>query len=264
MKLNLIYVEGMHDLGVISDILKESIGERIKHIDDLPEEGKVFIPTNYPLEDGKLDRILPIPDFFKKDDSLVALIKANGENNILNTIDSHLFKIKALSLKELKKINKVVIFIDGDDKNRVDKIKTFIADYSRGEDGIIVEVKESYLGIEKGGNISLDIYTFPNNKDEGVLEDILLECIEDMYTDEAESFVSKVEISCDRTKKLLSKGNSNRKKAIVSCVGNVVVEPSSSGSVYIGKSKWIKNNLKTNERLQKIKLFLDEVLELSK
>lgn len=268
MNRYLIYLEGAHDLAVIGQILETIDFLKIEKIEEIDKDFRQLIPREYPFSnDGKLDRIVPIPDFYKKGIEIeVSLTMSNSENSILKRIDDDLERVTSRDILETFK--KIIVFLDADDLLREEKIKSFSTSSlykSSGEAKIYNHIRsDEFLSnriIVKKLEIPVSYYLFPDDTNKGVLEDIILSAINSKEREEAEKFVEKMMEISNSSKELLEKGNSNKKKAIVSCVGNTVISPSSSGTVYISKSKWIKTGLERDENLIKIKKYLEENLK---
>lgn len=265
MKKYIIMVEGAHDLGVIGKLLVVLGYKKAKEQKDLSKELDDILPKKFPFTDGRLDRITPIPDFYCTDGKEVLLIMANGETNIFRSLDKNL-RLMSPNKEALKKIEKVIIFIDSDaESDRKKKIDELIEGIKTKEVKILdktklLNEKKVNLGIKE---IDIHFYCFPNDRDAGVLEDIILKSLDITYGNEileqTEKYVEYIENK--KINEVLGKGNSSKKKALVSCIGNTIIEPSVSGTVYINDSDWVEKTISENLELEAIKDYLDDKLQ---
>lgn len=261
----IIMVEGAHDLGVIGSILQCLDYKKAEKKDDLSEELQKALPKVFPFkESGKLERITPIPDYYYNDTKEILLIMANGENRIFEILDNNLYSMKS-NKETLDSFENIIIFIDSDDESdRNKKISSLIELIDNDNMEIIKKenMSKSVIDLEIK-NIDVNFYCFPNDSDAGVLEDIIWKSLDVIYNNNVlEKTIEYVDfIKSKKISRILDKGSSGEKKALVSCLGNTIIEASSSGTVYINKSKWIKDTVDTNLELKAIKDYLEDKLQ---
>ena len=87
MRNFIFFVEGIHDINCIARILLINEFKEISNINDLPELWSIRVPRTYPFVDNRLDRFIPMPSYFIKNNLCVAMVSANGVGNIIRTID---------------------------------------------------------------------------------------------------------------------------------------------------------------------------------
>jgi hypothetical protein len=242
MENYLFIVEGAHDiafLGKILDMLKFKEVKQIKGLSTLMER---FVPSTFPFTKDKLGIFNVVPFFYKNKDKHVAIINANGECNILNKLDQLLSEIE---LNKIKDINHIVIFADGDLKNRAEKIESILnVDFDDKEyeflDKNDLDAINPKVNINNMFEIKLDYYIFPDNMSAGRLENIIIEAIR--ITDEsllinAEKYIYGVDmgykVSWDKT-------NSQEEKAKIGIVGNILCPGAANSAVLYSKDvTWI-------------------------
>lgn len=261
MKKIMVYVEGFHDLAVIGKCFNHLKMNQINEKQILSKTFEKLLPTQYPFSpDGQLERIADIPDFYKYNDDIeIALKSANKESKIYSNLIKDLKRIE--KRKNLSEISKIIIIIDADGKDAKDKIVEFNKNYTKkiDEQDLSINLENiEYKEIE----IPIEFYVFPDNKNKGVLEDIIINCIPTEFITEAEKFVETMIEKSEKANETLKKGYSSKKKAVISCLGNTKILPSASGTVYLNKSNWIDDNIESNTELQKIINFLRKAFEI--
>ena len=118
MNCYLFIVEGVHDCALISKILIILGYEELLSRNDIVSPLNKLILSNLPKDEFNIYEQIPL--FFRKDKNNICILNANGEQKLLNKLDSTL---KIFKLSDMEKINKVVIFCDGDLDTREAKIK---------------------------------------------------------------------------------------------------------------------------------------------
>lgn len=241
MDCYLFIVEGVHDCALISKILIILGYEEIILRNDIVSPLNKLILSNLPKDEDRFNIYEQIPLFFRKDKNNICILNANGEQKLLNKLDSTL---KIFKLSDMEKINKVVIFCDGDLDTREAKIKNitnvnhknvksltmFDINYIQKKVIKITEVDDFY--------IPFDFFVFPNNEDMGRLEDVIMESIDLVDSSllrEVNEMIYKIP---NEYKSKWSINNSKFDKAKISCCGSILY-PGVGNSVHIKNSKWI-------------------------
>lgn len=238
MKHFLFLVEGPHDVAAISRILRinYNIRREITKIADISEVWSRLIPKGYPFNtEGILDRTAPYPSFFQNENLSIAIKVANSDSKLFLTLDRCL---KILERENKKKIDGIIIFCDADNEIRQEKIKKLIdnAKVSGIESFDVEKIEEDQKIYTDVKEIKSKIYTFPNNKDEGRLEDILLQGAKEVYKDlldEAENYVKKIP---EKYKNEWTESSEN--KVVVGCMANAF-KPGRPNQASINDNDWI-------------------------
>lgn len=239
----IILTEGNQDVSVISKLLEINSYKEIKTTTELEKISPIFfklLPNSFPFYNNKFKVWNIIPQFYKKEENVVLIITPEGQDNILNRIKDY---FNELELEEIEKLNKILIVLDADEcSTPQEKIDSF---YREFED--IKILKNNYINmelrkifkigdIEESINIPLSIYVLPNNRLCGTLEDLLVETIkfnnEELYS----AFENFLEVNHIKFAK-----EADRQKALISCVGGVLVPKGYSTAMNIKDKKveWI-------------------------
>lgn len=110
MRNYLVIVEGAHDIAVVEKLLRvNEVAERIGNKADLPEVWKHTIPETFPFQDGRLDRITPIPSFVKNEEVSVAIKGASGDKGIMTVLQQIL---DTMMIREKDQLSGVMLLWD--------------------------------------------------------------------------------------------------------------------------------------------------------
>lgn len=90
MRSFLFFVEGVHDINCVARILLINEFKEVSNINDIPEIWRSRVPRTYPFVDNRLDRFIPMPSYFIKNNLCIAMVSANGVGNIIRDIDLYL------------------------------------------------------------------------------------------------------------------------------------------------------------------------------
>ncbi|MGL5755306.1 MAG: DUF3226 domain-containing protein [Paraclostridium sp.] len=232
MKNILVFVEGIHDANCVGRILDINNFKEIRNIENLPDIWKRKIPRTYPFVNDKLDRHIPIPNYFTNEKIIVVVICTNGEGRLIKEIDLY---ISNMNKSELSQIKSICAIFDADqslaDTSFDKKFKSKMKD-------MIITKKDFINGFikVKNENINLYKYFFPNNRDKGTLEDLLIEGAKIVYgdlLDEVNFYIKNID---DKYKYNWSISSEN--KVRVGCIANVF-QPGSANQSSIRRDDWI-------------------------
>lgn len=258
-------VEGVHDLALISKLLIILDYAELKKTKELVSPINKLMLRSIPNTEDRIDCYNEIPYFLKKENDYIAIINANGEQNLLRELDLNLKKLK---FKEMQKLTKIIVFCDGDLDNREEKINKITDKKFKNIKNIkmfdVSYIKHGGLKITDIDDfiIPFEVFVFPNNKDLGRLENVLLESI-DVVDNE---LLKSVEIFLNNVpykyKEKWSIKNSKSDKAKISCLGSVL-HPGVGNSFHIKESDWIsKKTINKCEYLSYIYNYIKHELEI--
>ena len=112
MKHYYIVVEGPHDLAIIGRILSILGAKEVRNLNSISPLWRELIPTKYPFNESKLDRVTPIPSFHENKGTLEDLLLDSGRivyNDLLIQAQQYVNKIdneykKKWSISSEKKV----------------------------------------------------------------------------------------------------------------------------------------------------------------
>jgi len=232
MKSFLFFVEGIHDINCVARILFMNGFKEVNNINCLPEIWKVRIPRIYPFIDNRLDRFIPIPSYFIKDNLCIVMVSANGVEKIIKSIDLYLSN---MTKGELKQIDGICAIFDSDQKLAKD---AFNEKFKKSNKDMIVNKKDFLCGECKirGEVINLYYYFFPDNYSKGTLENFLLEGAKVVYSDLLNSVNKYLEDIDEKYKGNWSISSENKVK--IGCIANIF-RPGSANQISIRFDDWI-------------------------
>lgn len=257
MRYYYFLVEGPHDEAAIGKVLQILGLKQIRNKEEIPYIWQGLIPNKYPFVEGRLEKISPIPDFYKSDNVCIAIKAALGETRIISELNN---TMAIMQREQLKQLNGILVVCDADNKSANEKYNDFILNIIKRNELNFDETcfinKEGYF---KNIKIKCDIYVFPNNKDCGTLEDILLEGAKIQYKDLLENAVNYIENVDDKYKGKLS--ISKNKKAIIGSMASVL-NPGVANQVSIKNDKWIDyNNIFKSEKIRTLYNYIENFIK---
>jgi hypothetical protein len=257
MRYYYFLVEGPHDEAAIGKVLQILGLRQIRNKEEIPYIWQGLIPNKYPFVEGRLEKISPIPDFYKSDNVCVAIKAALGETRIISELNNTML---IMQREQLKQLNGILVVCDADNKSANEKYNEFILNITKRKELNFDETcfinKEGYF---KDIKIKCDIYVFPNNKDCGTLEDILLEGAKIQYDNLLENAINYIENIDDKYKSKLS--TSKHKKAIIGSMASVL-NPGVANQVSIKNDKWIDyNNIYISEKIKILYNFIENFIK---
>lgn len=256
MRNYLILVEGAHDIAVIEKLLKvNGIKDKVNNKSELQEVWYHTIPTTFPFQDGRLDRITPIPSFVKNDEISVAIKNANSDVEIPVVLQQFL---KTMSFSEIEQINGIMLLCDADRKKAAYKIRELLNKFEGNEDFKLIINENEVIIDTRIKPIPVYTFVFPDNENEGNLENLLLETAKISYPELLSLAEVYIQNAAQIQKEL--KKEQHAKKAIVGCIVNVM-KPGKANQVSIADNKWIcSETLAACESLHKLNDVINEML----
>lgn len=244
MRYYLFVTEGIDDVGLLSGIISHiGFTNEIKKLDLLDDYWTKIIPNRYPFDGNRLSRVTPIPCFYQGTDISIAIKVAEGEDKIFNEIDNIL---STYNISELSDLNGIFILCDADNLDASAKMEKLIKAAELDSDINIriniIDNKIFFNDVE----IKLLTYVFPNNKDSGNLETLLLELAQIKYNDLLEGSLHYIESVSHNYKKQI--GN-HKDKAIIGCICNVL-RPAASNNISLKNDNWVCQETKSANNLQ--------------
>ena len=256
MRNFIFFVEGIHDINCIARILLINEFKEISNINDLPELWSIRVPRTYPFVDNRLDRFIPMPSYFIKNNLCVAMVSANGVGNIIRTIDLYLSNMTKV---ELKQISGACAVFDADQKTAKDALDEIFRKYNKD---MVIQKKDFITGLcrIRGENIKIYYYFFPDNDSQGTLENFLLEGAKIVYSDfldNADEYLKKVD---EKYKE--NWGISSENKVKIGCIANIF-QPGSANQISIRYDDWIsEESIMYSPVIKKFYDFIIDILEL--
>jgi hypothetical protein len=252
-----IVAEGPQDVEFLIGLLKFYHLKRVKYFSSLDKFWETLIPKNYPIDDDLTKRV-PVPYFVQNEQLSIAVHSAIGDTRIAQTIE------ESLNLIQPSQLFSVGIFADADyretPQERFNKLITKLSDIDLPN-----LLPPSQIGQVNNHSPRCGIFIAPNNRDQGTLENILLECAKINYSDLLNLSQTYIE-SIDRnqlTKNDLEdfKKPAGEKKAIISSISSIL-RPGKALQVSLQDNRWLDEKILELESIKLIKNFLEQIIGL--
>ena len=255
MKRLLIAVEGAHDQAFVEKCLSTFCGfEKIPNCDPgAPQNANLFevweedysfwfscFPCKYPSKGGKIYDKLPFTSILRRDDISVGVYPAGGSKLISKFPD----KLQDL-LNRDNVFDAVGVLVDAD---------------KRAPSVIQQEICKAYEFLTKGRTSHFDVYVFPDNQQQGVLDTLLCQCGKIVYEPlitESELFLKKVQGLKKNIRDWKGFVNYDYEKALVASAVSVL-KPGKTNTTSIADNLWISQ--KTKEKLSDVLSFLEQLI----
>lgn len=257
-----IITEGEHDRALLQRILNKKF--KFKNHDynfsNLDDIWKTVIPKNFPVNDLKINEKVNLPAIQVKGNKEIGIFKPNsGLDDLeiffrsIDRINNYWSNFKALSF-----------FIDCDSKKATDRLnetiekikKLNIFDLSNFKIENPLE-KLKYKNTNK--EILIGFFGFPNNCDEGTIEDIIIETGKDEFGILYDKTKEYLEFGKSKITNTLNNGK-NYSKAFIHCISSFR-KPDSTNQVAISQEKWINNKSINFKVLEPLNNFLEEFIK---
>lgn len=266
-KYGYLVVEGSHDVEFVYRLLSPFGMKRIRfktYSEKYPKEEPLeaffhkLIPTSYPLEDGDIQKRMPIPLFLQSKTHAIAIHSAGGDSRLVELIQETNWELPITAMVG------VGILLDSDKQisanRRYDDIKQELVKKSpqfelHDEPGRVLK-----------GKPNLGAFVLPDNETAGTLEDLLLESAERIYPcllKMAKNYVSDAKQNAGlKNSEIEELKNAGENKAVIGAMANIM-KPGKSVQVSIQDNNWLKGESLKIERIKAVQDFLQELFELS-
>lgn len=249
-------VEGVHDTAAIWRFLKLMSLKKIEFKVEVDKFWERTIPNNFPHNDNLLKRV-PIPMFFQNEQLSIAVQYAGGDGELVKMFSS-------IENIDYEALSGIAIFCDADKTRAHIRFNYLYEKLLNALDGDMKAIVEgtSFRNVKKA-DIKFGIYVFPNNEDEGTLEDLLLEGGAIVYKDLmnwAKDYVNSAKGLDNRYIKKANFRGSKENKILVGVMANIF-KPGKANQVSIEENDWISVDTVDGVIQRELRSFLSEMLE---
>ena len=256
---SVIVTEGVHDVMAIARILQLKGFREARHIKEIPDFLGNIIPKQYPFEGSELSRRVPYPSFFFREEYWILVSNAGGDSRLISNLKELLNTPHRKDI--ISRLRGAAVLADADAKTameRRDELQNQLVEVFRTEDDFefTTPTQLTLYGKIK----SFDMYIFPDNRNQGTLEHILLEGAQAEYPDllrGANGYVTYAKgLSCGDTLK-----NFNEEKAVVGAIVSVL-KPGKAPQASFHDDNWITaNSLLELPLHQSLSDFIETIIE---
>jgi hypothetical protein len=256
-KYGYLVVEGPHDVEFAYRLLSPYGMKRIQCKNEVDAFFHSLIPVRFPLEDGDIQKRVPIPLFLQSETHAIAIRSAMGDSQLVNVMVS-----STALLTDLNEYVGVGILLDSDRQNPVDR-------YAAIKRELLEKSQQFKLHDELGqvnrGQPNLGAFVLPDNATLGTLEDLLLKCAEVVYPnllEIAQNYVDAAKnTNLNREELKEIEKPAGRNKAIVGAMATIM-KPGKSVQASIQDNGWLKGEALSLSRIKSVQEFLQILFEL--
>jgi hypothetical protein len=255
-KYGYLVVEGPHDVEFVYRLLSPFGMSRVRLEKDLDPLFSPLIPRDYP-PDGDLHKRMPIPLFLQGATHAVAVHGAIGDANLIKTVRS------GAALIDLAGLTGMGIILDSDTAKSPSDRYVAIRDGLRAKNFAFPDD----AGVVSPAAPRLGAFVLPDNQSQGTLEDILLECGQQVYpglfataTSHVNAAFQDPSLSTQDLDDL--RKPAGRNKAIVGSMASIL-RPGKAVQVSLQDNRWLRDAALAIPRVKAVQDFLIGLLELT-
>lgn len=256
MQYGYLAVEGPTDVEFVGRLLRPSGLKRVQRAGDVDDLWRVLIPSEYPPGGDLLKRV-PVPGFFRSDTHSVAVESAGGLDRLVPAIQDTRLRL----FPRWSELAALGLLADADREDPPDRFQYLKEDLR----GIDLPIPVSGPGEISEGTPRIGVYVFPDNRRQGILEDLLEECVSAVYPDllkGARAFVGGVDravLTAEDVEEVAKP--SGEIKAMLGCIAGFLV-PGSTLQVSVARNRWLRDDALALDNIRTVHSFLIELLGL--
>lgn len=255
-KYGYVVVEGPHDIEFVYRLLSPLGMERVRLVADLDPFFVEMTRLEFP-PDGDLQKRVPVPLFLQSATHTIAVHSAGGDTRLVETVEENSIKIDHGSLTG------VGVLLDSD--KAIPPADRYIAirDGLRAKNFPFPDA----AGVVTPTVPRLGAFILPDNQSQGTLEDILLECGQQVYPGLFSTATAHVDAAFQdqslvgRDLKDLRKP-AGRNKAIVGSMASIL-RPGKAVQNSIQDNRWLCDAALAIPRVKAVQDFLVTLLEIT-
>ncbi len=258
MEYGYLAVEGLHDVECVGRLLRSFSLNRVVIHSKLDPYWKPLIPTRFPQDDNLVKRI-SVPTFFQSDKHSIAVHACSGLARLPTTFSG------TFMLLQQSPPLAMGLIADADDHE--EGAKGRFDDLIRALIPSAASLFPDQPGQVSSSTPKTGLFIFPNNRDNGTFEDLLLPCAEQVYPHQFHHLKNCLEqLPRDGlTAKELEEINkpAGLGKTIAGSIANIF-KPGKSIQVSIQDNRWInEETIREVTGLNHLQRFLIDLLHLS-
>lgn len=254
-KYGYLVVEGPHDEQFVYRLLSPFGVKRIKYKQELDAFFYDLIPESYPLEDGDIQKRMPIPVFLQNETHTIAIHSATGDSQLVDWLEEN------TAILGISNIVGLGVLLDTDSK---DSASQRYAQITQELARKLPKINAHTIGTVSKGRPNFGVFVLPDNVNQGTLENLLLECAQKVYPDlltMAEQYVSDVSnLSFSKEDAKDFKKPAGKNKAIIGAMANIM-RPGKAVQNSIKDNRWLRDKALDIPRIKTVQDFLKELFE---
>lgn len=265
MKNIAIVVEGANDVGFIGSLLARKNFRCVRQITEVPDNWRQLFPVRFPFNGDELERVARFPEIYVSNHATIGILNSGGDSFLIAKMR------EAIEVIGIANFHSIAIFADADDQVPQVRFEEYCRQMEEmnssaaldNEEGFPVSIP-SQIGTFSSGNTAVGIFIFPDNRNSGSLENLLLECASDSHdsvTLNVVEFVDKIDKAHPTSHPSLRRfrAGSGRNKAKAGIISNIV-RPGASLAVSISQGGWVTDKSLGRDTIKILVSFLDSLI----
>jgi hypothetical protein len=248
MRVDLIAVEGAHDLAFVQRVLKafgfrqkRRLGNPETPSENIPLAVQGLIPRNFPTnKENDIHRRPDVPAFHVKDEQCVVLIPTGGDSMLVGGVSN------AIGIMDVDCVSSIGFILDADcnpPQHKFDRLKAEWVEKIKDNELLRKYQFPSCVGVCTTGICPFGVFVMPDNQRSGSLESILLDQAKAVYPvlhDKADAFIQTVKNTDDAIPpgSELTQAGRNEGKAILHAMTSVL-KPGKTLQTSIADNEWV-------------------------
>ncbi|MEI8353069.1 MAG: DUF3226 domain-containing protein [Lentisphaerota bacterium] len=250
MRVDLLAVEGAHDLAFVQRILK-AFGFKQKRLlenpenpsENIPRDVQGLIPRSFPAnKEGDIHKRADVPSFHVKEEQCVVLLLTGGDSKLVGGLSSAIQTLDNTGVRP----SSIGFLLDADCVAPEDQLKKLKTEWTaKINDNELLKKYPfpSDVGVNATGICLFGVFVMPDNQSTGTLESILLEQAKTVYPvlhDKADAFIQIVKTTVDAIppKSELTAAGKNEGKAVLHAMTSVL-KPGKTLQTSIADHDWV-------------------------
>ncbi|MDX1970229.1 MAG: DUF3226 domain-containing protein [Planctomycetaceae bacterium] len=254
-KYGYLVVEGPHDTEFVTRLLRPFGLRTVQRKTELDAFFLDLIPTSYPPDDDLLKRV-PVPRFLKGPTHTVAVYASGGDSRVVPSIE------EGLLILEKDDLAGVGFMLDADSEISP-AVRYSMARNQLRERGLHFPEDP---GVVQGVSPRYGGFVLPDNQSSGTLEDILLECAAQSYSDLLSFATCYVDAAMqDRSLDAVDlqdvRKPAGKNKAVVGSIAGIL-RPGKAVQVSLHDNRWLAEQALKLPRVQAVQDFLKSLFDI--
>ena len=255
-KYGYLVVEGPHDVEFVYRLLSPFGLKRVQWQKELDRFLLRLVPKEYP-PGGDLQKRMPVPLFLQSQSHAIAVQSAIGDSRLAETVEESAAEI------DFPQLTGVGVILDTD--SEIPAVQRFAAvKHAMLAKGFVFPDR---AGEVLAGPPRFGVFVLPDNSSPGNLEDLLIECAQEVYPQLLSS--ARTHVAAAMTDATLLKGdgedltrNQVRNKAIVGAIATVL-RPGKAVQASIQDNRWFRDANLNLPRVKSVQSFLANLFDLT-
>ncbi|WP_295430075.1 DUF3226 domain-containing protein [uncultured Thiodictyon sp.] len=249
-----LVVEGPHDIEFSYRLLSPYGLTRVQLLKDLDPVFERIVPSTFPHA-GDLQKRVPVPLFLQSATHAIAVHSAVGDSQLIRTLEQNVGQL------DDDAISSIGILLDADQQTPTTRYANLRGDMAAK--GLALDATPGQITT---GKPRLGAFVLPDNRNQGTLEDLLLESAQAIYPGllaSAQEHVNRALLDTGLTGEDVAdvKKPAGRNKAIIGAMASIL-RPGKAVQTSLQDNRWLRAQALAIPRIAAVQAFLAALFEL--